>query len=67
MGTALSVEELRERFKDIIENKEVRVISQWKEPNSHVPFNDEEYLDGIADYAKKCNEKTEEALAELEV
>ena len=57
------VEELREMYADVMEDKAVTNMSNWREPNSDNPCNEQEYLDRALKNGKALNDKIKEALS----
>ncbi|MBF0229196.1 MAG: hypothetical protein HQK63_06335 [Desulfamplus sp.] len=57
-----SIEILKERYKDIMDNQDITALSCWKEPNFDEPCDDEEYLQRGLDNADAMSKLFEEAL-----
>jgi len=58
-----SPEELREKYADVMNDKAVTNVSNWTEPNTGEPFDEQEYLNRAKKNADALNAKLKEALA----
>ncbi|MDH4225344.1 MAG: hypothetical protein OEW12_06835 [Deltaproteobacteria bacterium] len=60
-----SLEELRERYKEVMENQDVTRLAQWTEPNMDEPFDEETYVRNAQQKAPGYFQKIDEVLKEI--
>jgi hypothetical protein len=58
-----SLEELREQYKDVMEDKAVTNISGWTEPNDDKPCDEQTYRDKAIANGQILHDKIKEVLA----
>jgi len=63
MSKIPSLDELREKYADVMDDKAVTNVSNWIEPNTDAPFDEQEYLDRAKKNADALNSKLKEALS----
>jgi len=57
-----SLDELRAMYADVMEDRAVTNVSNWTEPNTDEPFDEQEYLERAKNNADALNAKLKEAL-----
>ena len=55
--------ELREKYADVMSDKAVTNVSRWTEPNSAPPCDEQAYRDRVLNNAEKLNDKIKDALS----
>ena len=63
MSKIPSLEELREKYADVMDDKAVTNVSGWTEPNAAEPFDEQGYLDRALKNADALNDKLKKALS----
>jgi len=63
MSKVPSLEELRTKYADVMEDKAVTNISGWTEPNEDEQCDEQAYRDRALANGEKLNEKIKEALS----
>jgi hypothetical protein len=63
MAKIPSLEELRTKYADVMDDKAVTNISGWTEPNADKPCDEQAYRDRALINAEKLNAKLKEALS----
>lgn len=63
MAKIPSIEELREKYADVMADKAVTNISNWTEPNLGDEFSAQSLLDRALENADELNAKLDEALS----
>ena len=63
MSKIPSLDELRSKYADVMDDKAVTNISGWTEPNEDEPCDEQAYRDRALKNAEKLNAKIKEALS----
>jgi len=63
MSKIPSLQELRKKYADVMDDKAVTNISGWTEPNTDEPLDEKEYLERALKNADALNAKLKEALS----